>query len=175
MPTTWFAGGSELQGLARSTDAGATWALHGALESPPWALENMVLERQDGGLLMYIRGGEGVIWQCLSEDRGFTWGPVTSTGIPNPGTRFHLRRLASGHCLLLNSPDPTARTGLTAHLSADEGRTWGPGLLLDEREQVSYPDATQAPDGTLYAVYDRERHAAREILLATFREEDLSL
>ncbi len=174
-PAGWFAGDAQLQGVARSRDGGASWELHGAVEVPPWALENMVIERQDGGLLMYIRGGGGVIWQCTSEDRGLTWGPVTSTGIPNPGSRFFLGRLASGRWLLLNSPDPTARTGLTAHLSEDESRTWGPGLLLDGREQVSYPDAAQACDGTVYAVYDRERYAAREILLAAFREEELSV
>lgn len=174
-PAEWFAGDAQLQGVARSHDGGATWELCGAVEVPPWALENMVIERQDGTLLMYIRGGGGVIWQCTSEDGGLTWGPVTSTEIPNPGSRFFLGRLASGRWLLLNSPDPKARTGLTAHLSADEGGSWGPGLFLDEREQVSYPDAAQGADGTIYAVYDRERYGAREILLAAFREEDLSI
>ena len=29
---------------------------------------------------------------------------------------------------------------MTAYLSGDDGKTWGGGLLLDERERVTYPD-----------------------------------
>jgi hypothetical protein len=63
----------------------------------------------------------------------------------------------------------------TARLSDDSGRTWRGGPLLDEREQVSYPDGVQARDGTIYIIYDRERTRAREILLAVSRQEDIRL
>lgn len=33
------------------------------------------------------------------------------------------------------------------------------GLALDTRDNVSYPDAAQDVDGTIYIVYDRERGA----------------
>jgi len=58
-------------------------------------------------------------------------------------------------------------------LSRDEGRTWSQGLMLDERKSVSYPDAALAPDGTIYAVHDRNRNGAGEILLSVFRKEDI--
>ena len=45
--------------------------------------------------------------------------------------------------------------------------------MLDERISVSYPDAIQAADGTIYAVHDRQRHAAKEILLSVFSETDV--
>jgi hypothetical protein len=38
---------------------------------------------------------------------------------------------------------------------------------------VSYPDGVQAEDGLIWIVYDRDRQGAGEILLATFREEDV--
>ena len=37
---------------------------------------------------------------------------------------------------------------------------------------MSYPDGTQDKDGTIFVVYDGDRRTAREILLASFKEED---
>ena len=62
---------------------------------------------------------------------------------------------------------------LTAWLSDDEGKTWQGGLMLDERKGISYPDGFQAPDGTIYISYDRNRAMDGEILLARFTEEDV--
>jgi hypothetical protein len=46
------------------------------------------------------------------------------------------------------------------------------GLQLDARDRVSYPDAVQAPDGTIYAVHDHDRGGAGEIVLSIFSEEE---
>ncbi len=169
----WFPVDNELQGVGISRDCGQTWELHGGVNAPPWALENMIIEKADGTIVMYIRTGAGVIWQSISEDRGLTWSKGQPTSIPNPGSRFFLCRLASGRWLLISNPNPDSRTGLHAYLSQDEGQTWTLGLVLDEREEVSYPDATQTEDDTIYAVYDRERYCAKEILLSVFHEDDL--
>ena len=45
--------------------------------------------------------------------------------------------------------------------------------MLDERTGVSYPDGFQAPDGAIYIIYDHNRAADREILLARFTEADI--
>ena len=65
------------------------------------------------------------------------------------------------------------RVQLSAWLSEDDGKTWKGGLVLDERKGVSYPDGFQAPDGTIYISYDRNRATDGEILLARFTEEDI--
>ena len=143
------------------------------MEAPAWALENMIVERRDGSLAMYIRTGGGVIWMSDSHDRGRTWSTGYPSDIPNPGSRFHIRALPDGRWLLLNNAEPATRTGITAQLSEDEGRTWSAPLLLEDREQVSYPDAAQAANGTIFAVHDRERHGAAEVLLSIFREDDI--
>lgn len=62
---------------------------------------------------------------------------------------------------------------MTAFLSEDDGRTWPYKLLLDEREDVSYPDIAQDGNGNIYVVYDRKCVTQREILMARFREEDV--
>jgi predicted neuraminidase len=170
----WFAGDKQLQGVAISTDKGRTWALHGALEAPHWALENMVTELQDGRLWMLIRTGSGVLWQSHSPDKGRTWSSAVATTITNPGSRFFIRRLASGSLLLVNHHRFTGRSHLTAQLSADDGLTWNEGLLLDERAGISYPDGVQDQEGLIWIVYDRDRQGDGEILLARFREQDVA-
>jgi hypothetical protein len=45
--------------------------------------------------------------------------------------------------------------------------------MLDERQGVSYPDGQQVVDGHVYIIYDYNRIGASQILLASFREEDV--
>jgi hypothetical protein len=116
--------------------------------------------------------------QSTSADGGRTWkDPTEPDGIRHPNARFHIRRLASGRLLLVKHGRAidahTGRSELTAWLSNDDGRTWCGGLMLDERKGVSYPDGFQAPDGTLYISYDRNRATDGEILLARFTEADI--
>ena len=61
----------------------------------------------------------------------------------------------------------------SVYRSADDGKTWKGGLVLDERKGISYPDGFQAPDGTIYISYDRNRKTDGEVLLARFNEEDI--
>lgn len=145
--------------------------------------EPMVVEKQNGRLWMLIRGRHG-IGQSFSDDRGYTWFGTGFSDIDNPCSRFHIRRLNSGRLLLVNHRNyrvrnrenidvGSGRNNLTAMLSEDDGKTWSEGLLLDAREEVSYPDMTEDQQGRLYIVYDRERFGAREILLASVTEEDI--
>lgn len=46
--------------------------------------------------------------------------------------------------------------------------------MLDERRGVSYPDGQQTADGLIRIVYDYNRTSDRQILMATFREEDVA-
>ncbi|MGA1195618.1 MAG: exo-alpha-sialidase, partial [Candidatus Latescibacterota bacterium] len=62
---------------------------------------------------------------------------------------------------------------LSACLSQDDGKVWRGGLLLDERLHVSYPDAVEAPDGTITLVYDYDRKGDKKILLSQFVEADI--
>jgi len=136
--------------------------------------EHMLIERQDGSLWMLARTTYG-IGSSTSMDGGRTWSQVQPSGIAHPSTRFFIRRLRSGSLLLVKNSPPNGkdRSHLTALLSDDDGRTWSGGLLLDDRMNVSYPDGVQSESGKIYVIYDRERFTSREILMATFLEEDV--
>ena len=101
---------------------------------------------------------------------------VQSSTIQHTTSRFFIRRLDSGKLLLVkHGPihERTERSRLTAYLSEDDGRTWSGGLMLDERRGVSYPDGVESPDGAIYLIYDYDRTGAKQILMATFAEEDV--
>ena len=161
-----------------STDQGATWQRRGhrAFPNPCWH-EHMFVERKDGTLWMLARTTKGIM-QSFSDDRGATWSePNVPEGIVHPVARFHVRRLLSGRILMVKHGETMdsheGRSKLTAWLSDDDGATWKGGLMLDERKGISYPDGTQAPDGTIYISYDRERSRLGEILMARITEDDI--
>jgi predicted neuraminidase len=160
-----------------STDAGKTWSVRGACHVPAADRdydEHSIVERKDGSLWMLVRTKYG-IGESTSVDRGATWSDLVPSKIPHPTARFCLRRLASGNLLLVKHGPLDARTNrklLTAYVSTDDGRTWGGGLLLDDRVGVSYPDGQETPDGLIRIVYDFNRVTDRELLVATFREAD---
>lgn len=159
-----------------SSDKGATWSRRGGVVIPQSDFdEHMLVELKDGRLWMLARTKQGIS-EAFSPDGGRTWSEPTSSAIRNPSARFFLRRLVSGNLLLVKNGPIDQRVGrsqLTAFVSDDEGRTWKGGLVLDERNGVSYPDGFQSPDGVIHIIHDRERAKEREILMARFREEDV--
>jgi hypothetical protein len=168
-----------LHGVSISYDEGKTWSkIYGEVDSPPWALENMIIELKDGRLWMLIRTNAGVLWQSFSEDKGLTWSEGTRSRIISPGSRFYIRRLASGNLVLVNNVTRRGRTNLRAQISTDDGRTWSRGLLLDNRMRVSYPDGVEDEHGNIWVIYDFDRNGREgertfgQIVMARFREED---
>ena len=166
-------------GIVVSEDRGETWYERGACDVPPGERdhdEHMLVELKDGSLWMLVRTTYG-IGESRSSDSGRTWSGLRPAGIEHPASRFFIRRLNSGNLLLVKHGPIQKRTGrshLTACLSGDEGASWMGGLVLDERDGVSYPDGQQAQDGTIYIIYDRARTGDRDILLAAFTEDDVS-
>jgi hypothetical protein len=179
--------GKNRAGVVASTDQGATWKWRGGWRLPDELNdfdEHCVVERKDGTLWAVLRAHGGLL-QSASTDAGKTWSDpepfVTGTR-----SRAFLGRLASGRFLLLyhDGPAKETKTGtiyrreaLTAFLSDDEGKTWKKKLLLDARNRVSYPDATQGPDGRIYATYDYSRYmtGCKEVLALSFTEDDILL
>ncbi len=162
-----------------STDRGGTWKLRGACNVPVKARqfdEHMFIERRDGSFWLLVRTTYG-IGESVSTDRGKTWPELKPSKILHTPARFFVRRLNSGNLLLVKHGPLETKTGrshLTAYVSKDDGTTWGGGLLLDERRGVSYPDGQQTPDGLIRIIYDYSRTGDRNVLLASFREEDVA-
>jgi hypothetical protein len=158
-----------------SADEGATWEMRGQALVPNRVFdEHMIVERRDCSLWMLVRTMDGM-GESFSEDGGKRWSGGRKAAISHVNSRFFIRRLLSGHLLLVkhSPPEGAARSHLSAYLSEDDGETWSGGLMLDERLGVSYPDGVQAPDGRIYIIYDYQRHADKQILMAVVTEEDI--
>ena len=168
----------------KSSDNGKTFVCMGMADIRNRSFdEHMVLELRSGVLKMYVRTKYG-IGVSHSYDRGKTWSTGEDSKLGGPCSRFYISRLKSGRVLLINHINFKGRNNLTALLSEDDGKTFPYSLLLDERNNVSYPDAVECEDGYIYITYDRERgcfkHSlreaysdAREILTAKISEEDI--
>jgi hypothetical protein len=158
-----------------SKDQGKSFQLLGQTDVPHRTFdEHMIVERKDKSLWTLVRTSYG-IGESISTDGGKTWSAGKESSIPHINARFFIRRLNSGNLLLVkhNPQDGKTRSDLTAYLSADEGKTWQGGLLLDERPGVSYPDGVQSADGTIYIIYDYARTRDKKILMSTFTEADI--
>ncbi len=170
-----------------SSDQGRTFHVKGTVEVNyddylrPQASEPMLVERKDGSLWMLVRTTQG-IGESTSRDGGVTWGPLKTQAIKHTASRFYIGRLNSGNLLLVKhmgiEVDPASvgrlqRRELTAFISKDDGKTWSDGLVIDERIGCSYPDVQQTADGTIYLIWDFMRSKNQEILMTTFREEDV--
>ena len=177
---------SEVHGafVYKTSDNGKTFSKLGGADVRERCFdEHMVLELKNGVLMMLVRTFYG-IGVSYSYDRGNNWSHGEDSKLGGPCSRFHIKRLRSGRVLLINHYNFKGRNNLTAMLSEDDGKTYPYKLLLDERDQVSYPDATEGVDGFIRITYDRERGSfkssmaevyadAREILTAKITEEDI--
>jgi len=170
-----------------SNDSGLTFAFKGGAEVQNRGYdEHMVVELEDGKLWMLIRGKHDLenngICQSYSTDKGETWTQGEYSSLDGPGSRFFIRRLQSGRLLLINHKTiikeykgklAKMRSHLCAWLSYDEGKNWIGELLLDERENVSYPDGVESKDGSIYIIHDRDRYGEKEIVLSKITEQDI--
>jgi PelA/Pel-15E family pectate lyase len=168
-------------GVLITKDEGASWHWQGGTLMPKelWSFsEATIAPRRDGSIWMVMRTTKG-LYESASPDEGRTWSdPAPMPGFAGTATRAHMRRLASGAFMLIYHDSKKTKPGrdhLTAWLSDDEGRTWPHQLLLDERDRVSYPDATQAPDGRIYLTYDHGRYneGEKQLLVSIVSEEDI--
>jgi len=174
-----------------SYDNGKTISYLGSADVPQRSFdESMIVEKKDGTLWMLVRTFYG-IGESFSHDGGKTWAPGKPSHIEGPCSRFHISRLKSGRLLMINHYHFTeridlddimsqgnvkswkGRSHLTAMLSEDDGASWPYTLLLDERNEVSYPDAAEGEDGYIYVTYDWQRVKQREILMARFTEKEI--
>jgi len=168
----------------KTSDCGKTFQRLGMADIQKRSFdEHMVYEQRNGVLKMLVRTTYGIA-AAYSYDRGKNWSKGANSGLGGPCSRFYISRLKSGRLLLINHHNFQGRNNMTAFLSEDDGKTFPYRLLLDERRQVSYPDAMEADDGFIYIIYDRERGCfkknmaevyadAREILTCKIKEEDI--
>jgi len=162
----------------RTIDGGKTWNLISQLGDEPEGFSIMpasVKLDEDSYYVAVRRREDDRRWIAAwrSDDHGATWkampDPVESCGVGNPPA---LIRLEDGR-LCITWGYRGEPYSIRARISGDEGRTWGPILVLRDdgsSVDIGYPRMVQRPDGkvvTLYYFSDektgRERYLAATI------------
>ena len=136
-----------------SDDDGRTWKESANRVYLPMrgVMEPHLEETRDGRVLMVMRSQLGSLFVSESRDGGVTWAKPQTTGLRTPESCPELARIPSTGDLLMiwnNSPyEPDfishygKRSPLTAAVSRDDGRTWGPPRDIedDPRRAFSNP------------------------------------
>jgi Neuraminidase (sialidase) len=169
-------------GVLRSTDGAKTWSAGGDMyadipKTSPHATagldEPATVVLADGRLMALMRTSGVKLYQAWSSDGGLTWDTPRASALTAHNSPPALWRLdGSSEVLVAWNNSPIRRTPLAAALSSDGGQTWSaPKNLVDTHgpDQVSYPSAVQAKDGTLIVVWQQQmREGTREIRIARF-------
>ncbi|MEZ6043436.1 MAG: sialidase family protein [Planctomycetaceae bacterium] len=160
--------------MAVSDDQGASWYASKLLVGFG-AIQPSVIRRNDGTLVALMRenGYTGHIRQCESHDDGLTWGDVTVSRIPNPGSGLDTVRLRNGNWVLVCNDTSEGRHRLSVLLSEDEGQSWPTRRTLEDNESGSfhYPAIIQSKDGQIHVVYSYFVEEGKTIKHATFNED----
>ena len=165
-----------------SKDKGKTWNIKSQIQSSAatarrWP-ESQVVQADGGNLILASRlegGMAGGVEVSTSKDYGATWEKYQvnlEKPFMGPGSKFFMLRLSSGNILMINHDTTASRSKLKAWLSEDGGKTWPYSLMLDRRDDVSYPSAFEA-DGVIYATWDKGRYIEKEFRFSSFTEEDI--
>lgn len=163
---------TDCYGYYISHDSGKTFThYYGAKKIDTFFDEGMAYQLDNGTIRMFARNHYGRLSECESKDNCITWSDTKLSDIVHADSRFFVKKLPSGRIILITNDDK-ARRKLSVSLSEDDGITWKYKKCIDQRDNLSYPDADFS-DGKIYLTYDRGRTTEKEILFTSFSEDDI--
>lgn len=164
-----------------SDDHGATWTLGAPV--PEFTDESQVIERNDGSLMLNMRGdmGRDCRGVAISRNGGETWDKMFWDPALNECPcqasliRYGAAKSGTGDALLFANPDnigeqfgAVERSRMTVRLSWDDGRTW-PVKRLVHPGPSSYSSLVRLPDGDIGLVFEGgEKHRREWIRFVRF-------
>ena len=161
-----------------SLDNGLNWSLKGRskVDNVLFVTESTLVQIDDEGkeLVLYSRTDISY-YQAVSysHDGGATWTVSEDEGRICPNSRQFAYRLASGNILFAHHYNSYSRENMFVGLSTNGCQSYDHNLILDVRNGTSYPDITQAEDGSIYVTWDYDRYGMKQVLFAKLNEQDL--
>ena len=146
---------------ARTTDGGLHWKLVSLIGPEPapgdFAIMPSTVRLPSGALITTIRHGKGGfnISAWRSDDLGKTWTRL-GDATPNIGGNPPALVLLKDGRLCLTYGVRRKPCGVRARISSDEGRTWGPEIILRDdglTGDLGYPRSIVRPDGNVLTAY----------------------
>lgn len=151
--------------LLFSGDHGRTWTVSPpAIPEHPATSEAQVAELPDGSLLITMRDESRSGLRCWAR---WTWNHSINDDLsaghwsepwhvlPDPVCMASLITLSDGTLCFSNPNSSTERIGLTIRTSADGGRSWTDGRLVEKGDSM-YSSLTLLQDGRIAVLYESE-------------------
>jgi len=118
-------------------------------------------------VLMMLRdhGASRSLHTAFSDDNGWTWSEAEPSGLPNPDAAIDALRLRDGRILLVYNHAASGRGNLRLAVSADQGRTWQTGAILEEavHREYSYPNIVEDQRGRIHLTYTWQRERIKHV------------
>ncbi len=158
----------------RTTDGGKSWRFVSWICPEPtgFAIMPSTVRLDENRLITAVRRREGPkrwIETHHSGDNGRSWAPlnipVPNAGEGNPASMI---KLADGR-ICFTYGHRAKPYGIQARLSSDDGRTWGPVIILRDDggwRDLGYPRTIQRPDGKIVTLYYFNDHPKTERYVA---------
>jgi len=158
--------------FAYSDDGGRQWKTSNPLVGGG-NIQPAVVTTREGHLVAYMRDNGPPpkrLMRSESHDLGATWGPVTDSLIPNPGSGADVIRLRDGAWLFVGNDTEEGRHRLSVWISEDDGVTWPWRAAIENTagDSFSYPSAIQTRDGLVHVTYSAATQAGETIRHAQF-------
>ncbi len=159
-------------GIIYSDDNGQTWRAGGLVPAEIAMLhECTAVERQDGSLILNMRARDaGYRAVATSADGGLSWSkPMLDEQLPDPTCQGSLIRLNEKEILFSNPAVGVTsaksfsggRRKLTLRLSADGGRTWPHGRVIDDGPS-GYSDLAVTEQGKILCLFENGNENYRQ-------------
>jgi hypothetical protein len=138
--------------------------------------EPALVELRSGELLALLRTGTNFLYESRSRDNGVIWTdakPSPLTGHNTPAALWKLEKHPD-EIIVIWDNSPLNRYPLDVAISGDGGRVWSTPreVATSDGPQVSYPNITQASDGTFVAVWQKQKkEGGRDVRYARFTRE----
>jgi predicted neuraminidase len=118
-------------------------------------------------VLMLLRDGsmKHRMHTSYSADNGWTWSGAQATPIPNSDSAIDALRLRDGRILVVYNHADERRENLRVALSNDEGRSWTPGIILEQQTagEFSYPCLMEDALGRIHLTYTWQRRRIKHL------------
>lgn len=177
----WYAGNSVLQrpfmykgdyGLGTLENFHKVGGMNMSVSKEHMIYEHMFVELRDSTFLGMTRTLDGIYYSKSKTGKVWEIGQKFTDLGPTTSARFHLAKLKSGRLVLIFN-NALTRTNMTVCISEDDGITWPYKMIIDTRNDVSYPDMIETEPGILNIVYDYARKPSGTINFVRLSENDI--
>jgi len=155
----------------RTRDGARTWQMQAYVCPEPKGREYAIMPSSvrlpSGKIVTAIRYRDFIEVYC-SDDGGHTWRFLSRAADKTGGNPASMIRLLDGR-LVLTYGYRRKPYGIRARISPDEGKTWGPDIVLRAdggNWDLGYPRTMQRADGKLVTVYYFNTHPDAERFIA---------